>query len=158
MPGFIWPITGPIILLHACNVGHVLTCGYSSACLSRHQTIWSRLRWDTPSLLNSTGCVMVSYYQIKPGRNKSTSLGPVKGQYPEKLLVIILSVVDCGSCIICFFDTALVPNGCHPPKKTGNIDKSKMGSEIDYEALPDHAGLGVHMFAGAMVSCSLLSQ
>lgn len=29
-----------------------------------------------------------------------------------------------------------------------------MEGEIDYEGLPDHAGLGVHMLAGALVSIS----
>jgi len=27
-----------------------------------------------------------------------------------------------------------------------------MEAEVEYEALPDHAGLGVHMLAGALVS------
>jgi hypothetical protein len=47
-----------------------------------------------------------------------------------------------------FFDAAsLVTNGFRILKS----QKLQMEAEVEYEALPDHAGLGVHMLAGALV-------
>lgn len=31
-----------------------------------------------------------------------------------------------------------------------------MEAEVEYEALPDHAGLGIHMLAGALVRPSMV--